>query len=353
MGTFIGLDIGTSAVRAAQVRTNRAGEATLEQVGQVMLPPGAVRDGECIDVETVAESIRTLWSQWKLKGKKVALGIGNQQCVTRIIDVPYTSDEELREALTHQAQDYVPIALEDASLDYTVIEYLEDDEGGYLARVILVAAARSSVDRVVEASKKAKLEPMVLDLDALAQLRSLAPDHAEGDRGAELLVDIGSSVTDIVVHQHGTPRFVRELMMGSGDITDALVASLGMSYDEAEQRKAECGCGEDAFASAGGPEVARIVRERAGALVAEIRGSLDFYRAQVEAVPVSRALITGGGSRMAGMRQALEAALDIPVEPGHPLSNLKVGRTGLDEAQLEEAEPFLCVAIGLALAQAS
>jgi type IV pilus assembly protein PilM len=159
-------------------------------------------------------------------------------------------------------------------------------------------------------------------------------------------------VTDIVVHQHGTPRFVRELMMGSGDISEALVASMGMSHEEAEQRKAECGVGEDAFTSSGGPEVARIVKERAGGLVSEVRGSLDFYRAQVEAVPVTRALVTGGGSRMRGMRQALESALDVPVEAGHPLSNVKVGRTGLDEAQLEEAEPFLCVAIGLALAQA-
>lgn len=353
MSTSIGLDIGTSAVRAAKVRTNRAGEPTLDQIGQVMLPPGAVRDGEVIDVEAVAECIRTLWSEWKLKHKKVALGMGNQQCVTRIVDVPYTDDDELREALNLQAQDYVPIPLDQASLDFTIIEHLEDDEGGRLARVILVAAGRESVDRVVEAVRQAKLDPITLDLNALAQLRSLAPDHPSTDSGAHLLVDIGSAVTDIVVHQHGTPRFVRELMMGSGDLTDALVASLGMSHEEAEQRKAEAGCGDDAASSPAGPEVARIVRDRAGALVSEIRGSLDFYRAQVEAVPVTQALITGGGSRMRGLREALQSALDLPVESGRPLSNVKIGNTGLDEAQLEEAEPFLCVAMGLALAQAS
>lgn len=350
MSTSIGLDIGTSAVRAAKVRINRAGEPTLDQIGQVMLPPGAVRDGEIRDIEAVAECIRTLWSEWKLKTKKVAVGIGNQQCVTRIVDVPYTGDDELREALNLQAQDYVPIPLDQASLDYTVIEHLEDDEGGRLARVILVAAGRQTVDRVVESVRQAKLDPVTLDLNALAQLRSLAADHPATDRGAHLLIDIGSSVTDIVVHQHGTPRFVRELMMGSGDITDALVASLGMAHDEAEQRKVECGCGENAFASAAGPEVARVVRDRASALVSEIRGSLDFYRAQVEAVPVTQVLITGGGSQMTGMRESLEAALDLPVEVGRPLSNVKIGNTGLDEAQLEEAEPFLCVAMGLALA---
>lgn len=353
MGTSIGLDIGTSAVRAVRLKTSRAGEPSLEQVGQVMLPHGAVRDGEIIDVETVAECVRTLWSEWNIKGRKVVLGTGNQQCVTRIVDVPYTNDDELREALTMQAQDYVPIPLDQATLDYNVIEYLEDDQGASIARVILVASARDTVDRVVEVAKLAKLDPVILDLDALALLRTLAVDHSPVEQGAELLVDIGSAVTDIVVHQHGTPRFVRELMMGSGDISEALVASLGMTYQEAEQRKAECGCGDDAFTSSGGPEVARVVRDRAGALVAEVRGSLDYYRAQVEAVPVTRALVTGGGSQMAGIRQALQSALDIPVEAGHPLSNIKIGSTGLDEAQLEEAEPFLCVAIGLALAQAS
>jgi type IV pilus assembly protein PilM len=353
MTTSIGLDIGTSAVRAAKVRINHAGEPTLDQIGQVMLPSGAVSDGEVVDPDAVAECIRTLWSEWKLKHKKVAVGIGNQQCVTRIVDVPYTGDEELREALNLQAQDYVPIPLEQASLDFTVVEHLEDDEGGRLARVILVAAGRQSVDRIVEAVRQANLDPTVLDLNALAQLRSLSPDHPSSESGAHLLVDIGSAVTDIVVHQHGTPQFVRELMMGSGDITDALVASLGMTAQEAEQRKAECGCGEDAASSPAGPEVARIVGDRAGALVSEIRGSLDFYRTQVEAVPVTQVLITGGGSRMRGLREELHSALDVPIEAGRALSNVKIGNTGLDEAQLEEAEPFLCVAMGLALAPTS
>lgn len=353
MPTQIGLDIGTNAVRAAQVSTNRAGEATLEELGQVILPPGAVRDGEVVDPPTVADSLKTLWSDRGFRGRKVAVGVANQQVVTRLVDLPSVSDEELAEAVPLQAGEHVPIPLESATLDWTVLEHFADGEGNELVRLALVAAHRDMVDRLLQALRLARLDPVVLDLDAFALLRALRDDQPDDDHGAAMLVDVGSAITDIIVHEHGAPRFVRELTMGAGRITDALISQLALRHDEAERTKALAGCSGGPPPQGISPEAARIVHDRARTLVDEVRGSLEYYRAQDHSVPVTRATLTGGGAQLAGLAQLLAEALDLPVEPARPLTNLKVGRTGLADEELEEAEPFLSVAIGLALAPTS
>ena len=353
MPTRIGLDIGTNAVRAAKVSTNRDGEATLENIGQVILPPGAVRDGEVVDPQTVAECLTTLWSERGLRSRKVAVGVANQQVVTRLVDLPAVSDEELAEAVPLQASEHVPIPLDSATLDWSVLERFADGEGNEFVRVALVAAHRDMVERLLEALRLAKLDPITLDLDAFALLRALAADHLPETEGAEVLVDVGTSITDIIAHEHGAPRFVRELTMGSGRITDGLITQLAMRVDEAERTKALTGCSGGPPPEGVSPEAVRIVADRARDLVEEVRGSLDYYRAQDHSVPVRRALLTGGGAQLTGLSEMLSEALEVPVEPARPLSNLKVGRTGLTDEELEEAEPFLSVAIGLALAPTS
>jgi type IV pilus assembly protein PilM len=346
--TAIGLDIGSSAVRAVQVTAGGRGPATLDRVGQVMLPPGAVRDGEISDHGVVAEALRSLWSRYGFKRREVNLGVANQQVVVRQTEVPYLPDAELRESLGYQAQDAIPIPLEQAILDFHTVEEFEDDGGNRLSRIMLVAAQRQMVDGIVEVANAAKLQPVGLDLDAFAILRSLAPSSAVAESGGEMLIDIGAFVTNIVVHENGVPRFVRILLMGGGGITDQLTSALGMSWEDAEDLKARTGIADD-YAFGGADEASGIITERAVRFVDEIRGSMDYYNAQGAVVPVRRAVISGGASQLPNLRERLSEVLRMPVDRGHPMQLLKIGNVGLSSEQLIEAEPYLAVAIGLAL----
>lgn len=345
MPSHIGLDIGTSAVRAVQVSTGR-GSATIERLGQVLLPHGAVRDGEIVDPDAVSEALRLLWSQYGFKGRKVALGVANQQVVVRQVDLPYLPDDQLRESLAFQVQDYIPIPIEQATLDCSVLEHYENAQGERYSRVLVVAAQTGMVNGILAAVRAAKLEPVLLDLDAFALLRALAPDDLLDERAGELLIGIGSSVTNIVVHEQGVPRFVRVLLMGGNMITEGLVGGADLSFEDAEEVKARTGVVTDDFAFA--DEHARIITERANRFVDEIRGSLDYYTAQAESVQVQRVVVTGGGSLLTNLTERLESALRIPVDVGHAFEHLQVGKVGLDEAQLGEAEHYLAVALGLA-----
>ncbi len=347
MTTTIGLDIGSSAVRAAQIKTGR-GVPTLERIGQVLLPPGAVRDGEISQPDVVARAISDLWAQRKLQGREVALGVANQQVVVRQLEVPYLPDDELRASLQFQAADAIPIPIEQAVLDFHTLEQFENAEGEKLSRILLVAAQRQMVDAIVEVADAAKLRPKLLDLDAFAVLRCLAPEKVVHDAGGELILDIGSSITNIVVHENGAPRFVRILLMGGSQITDALIGSLEMSLEEAEAAKAHYGID----ATETGEEAARIVAERAGRFVDEIRGSVDYYTAQPDAVPIYRLVVTGGGSLLPGLVERLGETLGIDVVHAQPMRELEIGDLNVERGNLIDAQPFLAVAIGLALGAA-
>jgi type IV pilus assembly protein PilM len=346
MASVIGLDIGSSAVRAVQLATGR-GTATVERLGQVLLPPGAVRDGEIADADAVSEAIRLLWSQYGLKGRKVALGVANQQVVVRQVDLPYLPEDELRASLPFQVQEFIPIPIEQTTLDCSVLEHFENADGQRFSRVLVVAAQTEMVSSILAVVKAAKLTPVLLDLDAFAMLRALAPAHAIEDGRGELLIGIGASVTNIVIHQDGLPRFVRVLLMGGQAITDGLMSTADMTFEEAEEAKLRTGLVVDDFSF--GDEQASVIADRATRFVDEIRGSMDYYNAQADSIQVRRAVVTGGGSRLLNLTSRLSEALQMPVDVGRPFQHLKIGKVGLEQEQLEEAEHFLSVAVGLAL----
>lgn len=347
MPHVIGLDIGSSAVRAVQVSAHGRRPTTLDRIGQVELPPGAIRDGEVVDGDVVTEALRTLWDRAGFTTRTVAVGLANQQVVVRHVDLPYLPPAELRSSLELQAQEYIPIPVEQAILDMHVLDTYETEDGARFSRILLVAAQRTMVEALTGCVRAAKLRPVQVDLDAFALLRSLAPPRLLPDRDGEMLLDIGSDTTNIVVHAEGVPTFVRILLMGGGAITTSLTGALGLSHEQAERTKAAAGM---AVAGMAPPdEAARLVTERASRFVEEIRGSLDYYTAQPDAVPVNRVVLSGGGAQLPNLKERLSSALDLPVEHGHPMQELKIGKVEYDHGQLIDAEPRLAVAIGLAV----
>ena len=352
--TAVGLDIGTSGVRAAELSFGK-GVFTLQRFGQVALPAGAVRDGEVVDTAAVAAALKQLWAQARFSSKRVVVGVANQKVVVRQVDLPWLPTDELKKSLPFQVQDYIPIPVEQAILDYHPIEELVDDNGVRTLRVLLVAAARDMVTSMLDAVTRSGLDPVMVDLTPFAVLRSLAAVEEVGMSGvpAEAIVEVGASVTNIVVHQGGVPRFVRILLMGGGDVTEAVADRMGVPLEHAESVKQQMGM---LGVAAGGPDThpaGRVIESTGVAFVEEVRGSLDYYLAQQGAARLRRVLLTGGGSRLAGLAERLSAVTRLPVETATPMGTLKIGKTGLSSDQLNYVEPLVAVPVGLAMGVAS
>jgi type IV pilus assembly protein PilM len=343
----VGLDVGTSAVRAVELVLGRE-QVTLTRFGQVALPPGAVRGGEVIDAPAVAAAIRRLWREAGFRSRTVIVGAGNQRVVVRQADLPAMSNEDLRSALQFQAADLIPIPIEEAILDFQIVEEFPTSEGEML-RILLVAAQRDMVRSLLAALEGGGLSASMVDLVPFALMRSLTQSSlvADLEPTAEAIVCVGASITNVVVHQRGVPEFVRMLGVGGDDITQGIANDLGVDADTAEdlKRRAHPDSPDDLES-----RTAQIVIAQSTLLIEEIRGSLDYYQAQPEASPIGRIILTGGGSRTIGLRDSLEQTLGIAVEEGHPLAGIELARTGIPEERLIENEALLSVPLGLALA---
>jgi type IV pilus assembly protein PilM len=343
--TRIGLDVGSTAVRAAELA--EGSPPTVIRAAQVPLPAGAVENGEVREVEAVSEGLRELWTRGGFKSRKVWMGVGNQRVVVREIALPTMPEKELRQSLGFQVQEFIPMPVDEAVLDYHLIEEIEVD-GRQMLRLLLVAAQKAMVDTLVTSATNAKLEPMGLDLVPFAMVRAVGATGAgmELERsGGEAVVDIGAHVTNIVVHAAGETRFVRILPSGGRDITVAIARGLTVEDEIAERLKR----GEVVEESTATPEQAlQVAMQRATQFVDEIRSSLEFYTAQTQGARIERLLISGGGSKLEGFIDIVRQRIPVTVEAGRVFS--KVGsQLSLSEDAQAEAEPVLATAVGLAI----
>ena len=347
----VGLDLGSYAVRAVELTVSH-GRYTLERFAQLTLPPGAIRDGEVVDPHAVSTCVRRLWTEGGFKGKQVVIGVANQRVIVRLADMPSMSEADLQSALRFEAQELIPIPVDDAILDFQILDDVLSGTDDPQMRVLLAAAQRDMVATHVSAVEKAGLRVGAVDVVPFALVRALAhePNPFDSDIRSEAIVCIGGGVTNVVIHENGVPRFVRVLLVGGDDVTEAIVRELNVQIDEAEslKRRADISSYDPDVARAG-----RVVAERLAPLAEEIRGSLDYYMAQAQSSSVDRVLVTGGGSRIAGLMERLQSQLGARVEPARPLDGLHISsRVGLDDEELSDVEPLLAVPVGLAMAAA-
>lgn len=340
----IGLDIGASAVRVAQL-SGTAAAPSLTSFGQVALPQGAVVDGEIRDAGAVSEAIAQLWKRTKLRTKEAVIGIANQRVVVRQVDLPFLEEREFRTALPFQAADYIPMPVEEAQLDFIVLADYMTENNEHMMRVLLVAAATDMVESFVDTVAGAGVEPGGVDLIPFAVARAVSPvaRGESGVGGSEAIVDVGAGITNIVVHHNGEPRFVRILLVGGDDATTAIAELQDVSFEEAEALKF------DITSDIGSDEVKRILRLQVDALVEEIRGSLDYYLSQEDSEPIVSILLTGGGSLTAGLGERMEETFRTPIVRATPLGEVNASKSGLTEEQIAQVQPVSAAAIGLAL----
>jgi type IV pilus assembly protein PilM len=343
----VGLDIGTSAVRATEVAFGSggpaAGNGTLQRLGQVELPPGAVRDGEVVEQSIVSHAIKQLWQQGGFSTKDVVLGVGNQRVIVREMELPWMPLPQLKASLPYQVQELLPVAAGDALLDFFPTGE-EVGERGRTVRGMLVAAQRDTVAANVLAVEGAGLRPVMVDLNAFALVRALARGGAAG-AGTVAFVDIGARVTNVVVAVRGVPALVRVIPQGGGHITDAVATALGVTAHEAEGIKRELGIAYGA--GAGQEAAAEAIGATTRQLVESIRNTFDYDAGNHPGAGIEGVLLTGGGAHLPGLGQFLSSSSRIPVALGDALQGLRLGKT-LDRSRLAGAESLVAMPVGLA-----
>lgn len=351
MGTqVIGLDVGTHAVRAVELSLGR-GRPTVRRMAQVTLPPGVVVGGEVVEPTTVSAALRRLWREGGFKDRSVVVGVANSRVVARMADLPTVPDSELRSSLRYQVQDLIPIPLDEAVLDFQVIERDVQVGDELKVRLLLVAAHREMLRNLLTALAGAGLTAKRVDLIPLALIRAvhdptgwMTDDVAP--EGYDVIIGSGAGVTNVVVHHHGVPTFVRSLPTGGLAVTEAIATDLGIESEDAEAVKR--GVGESTFISEH-PHVDQIAAASLAPLADEVAGSIDFHRAQATDAGLRSVVLSGGGGRLTALRRLLEDQLGVSLATADPFAGMDVDRVPFDAATIARVADQFTVAIGLAL----
>ena len=364
--TVVGLDIGSSGVRAAEFAVGRRTTA-LQRYASVELPEGAIRAGTVTDPDALAEALKELWSRGKFRSKAVVLGVANDAVLVRQMDLEWMPPADFRQALRYQVADSLPVPVDEANLDYYLLEDLElpgegKEEVRRVARVMLVAAGREMVDGFVRALHAAGLRPIRVDLLPFALVRAVSPVVAGPDAPLEAVVDIGADTVVVVVHQGGRPRFVRTIAGHGGDvITRALMERYEWDREDAERTKVVLGMPghtrldllEGELEEEADPDelaehpAHQVIAEHVDAMISEIRATLVYFRGSVpDEQRLSRVVLTGSAARLGGLAEAMSENLDRPVEHLDVRDRIKTPRRLRAE---EDDVASLAVTAGLCL----
>jgi type IV pilus assembly protein PilM len=325
----VGLEIEAAGIAAAEVDAANRVKGALQP-----LPPDAFHEGEIVDADAVAASIKDLWAQHKLS-KRVRVGIGNQRVVVRTLRLPAIENpQEMDAAVRFQAQEQMPMPLDQAILEHQVVGGVSGEDGvSPQVDVVVVAARRDMVQSFVDPLRRAGLEPVGIDLSAFGMIRALAGADG-GDVGAPaelgeprppgqavLYCNLGD-VMNLAVARGRSCLFTRVSPGGMEPIVARLANEAGLTPDHARQWLTYVGLSQPVEEIAGDPEV--IARTRAAldggvsGLVDELRLSLDYYGAQESAVPVDRIVACGPGSAIPGLAAAMEGSVGLPIVAARP-----------------------------------
>jgi type IV pilus assembly protein PilM len=344
-----GLDIEAGSIAATEVEVNGA----IQVKGSAIAPlaPDVFHDGEVVDSDALAGALKALFADHKIS-KRVRLGIGNQQVIVRTVRLPAIEDaKEMEAAVRFQAQEQIPMPLDQAVLEHQVVGGVPGEEGSApQVDVVVVAARREMIASFLEPVRRAGLEPVGIDLSAFAMIRALADaaGTAEVEPGqkpteAVLYCNLGDA-TNLAVARGRSCLFTRLSHVGLEEISARLSAARGLTAEHAFQWLAYVGLGRPLEAIEGDPETVaearRALEEGLATLLDELRLSLDYYGALESAVPVRAVALSGAGSAIPGLAQEMEERLGLSIQVVRPLA-----LAGYEDA----AAARLALSYGLAL----
>jgi type IV pilus assembly protein PilM len=274
----VGLDVDGGYIAAAQVSGGAVQRAASRE-----LEPGIVVDGEVTQPDRLASALKDFFKDVAMP-RNVRLGVANQQIVVRHIELPHIAGERERNAaIRFQTAETVAMPLDEAVIDHQQVGEVESEDGKPRSRVLDVAARRAMVDQLVGAVRGAGLKPEGVDLNAFALLRTLSDKGGENEDAGRVYCHLGG-VVNVAIGIGSECVFTRPL---------------GADWD-----------GDDASVED---------------LAEELRLSIEYYRAQADARPVSDLVLSGPGARVDGLADRVGDLTGLPVSVADPLGFLPAG----------------------------
>jgi type IV pilus assembly protein PilM len=341
----IGLDIGSSSIKAIQLKKRNRG-VEVRAFGMEPLAPQTIVDGTIMDQSAVVDAIRSLWRRLKLRQKDVAIAIAGHSVIIKKISVPRMNPTELAEHIPQEAEHHIPFSRDDVEIDYEVV--VEQNISGQMD-LLLVAAKREVVADYTQVVRDASLNPVVVDVAAFTAQNGFEANYQLRPEETVVLINIGAAISNINIIRGTQSLFTRDVTIGGNLFTEEIQKQLNVSHDEAEAYKIGGSQDEQGMLP---QAVERVMESVADIMSGEFQRSLDFFLATSSESNVSRVCLAGGTAKTLALHRAIEQHSRLPVEVIDAWRNVAI-HPSLDSAYLAAHSPEALVGVGLALRAAN
>ena len=338
---LVGLDIGSSSVKAVELTKKGAGLQLLN-LGFENLQPDTIVDGQIMELNNVANIIASIFNQHQIRTSKVAAGVSGHSVIVKNIVLPQMSEEELQESFSWHAEEHIPFDIADVNLDYELTGNSSES-----LHVLMAACKSDKIANMKQAIQLAGKQPVVIDVDAFALQNCYEVNYQPRPNEIVALLNIGASTMNINILKGTRSVFARDASVGGTNYTSLLQKELGLSFEQAEAVKR----GHPIPAGIEPRPIEPIIATVSDILALEVRKTMDFYRATAgegeEAI--QKILLAGGGSKLPGLADYLAKRFEIEVDVFDPFKEIDVDAKKFDPEYMREIVPEMAVAVGLAL----
>jgi type IV pilus assembly protein PilM len=338
----VGLDIGSSSIKAAELRPLRKGGYELVSLGMEQLSPDCIVDGIVISKIPVSDAINRIFTQQAMKNRHVATSISGHSVIVKKIALPIQSDEDLAESIRWEAEQYIPFDIADVHLDYQVLG--QNSASGNLD-VLLVAVKKEKITDHTSVISMAGKNPVVVDVDAFALQNAYEVNYEPTTHATVALLDIGASVMTINIASGSDFLFTRDVAVGGRQYTDFLQKEFNLNFSQAQSLKhGESVEGTDPS------EVRRVIDSVTEIICLEIQKTFDFFKSTTTVDHIDRMLVSGGAAHTPGLLETLARKFEIPTEKFDSFKSISYDPKRFPS--IADRSPDLAIAIGLALRNA-
>jgi len=336
---LIGLDIGSRTIKVAQSEEKKNGWV-LKKFGMIDIEHGLIEDGAIRNPEAVADAIRQLIKNNKIKETNVVISIAGFSIIVKNIAVQTMEDKQLQETIKFEAEQYIPFDIEDVNLDFQILGVNESNPSQM--NVLLVAAKKEMIEDYVNLVKMAGLNPCVIDVDAFA-LQNIYEVNYETEGENVALIDIGANKTTLNILKGNVSVFMRDVSLGCHQINQKISSIAGCSLEEAESLYQT----EDSE-KISTKDMVEVVSSVVTDWCTEIRRALDFFYSTYPDDHIRKIVLSGGGANIKKFRQLLAVETSSEVEIIKPFEHYSVDGS-FDQSYLDKIAPQAAICMGLSI----
>lgn len=338
MSSVIGLDIGSHSIKLIEVSKERDA-ATLLTAGSIPTPPKALISNLQADAEAIAVAIKKLLHDTGSKSRSVNIALPESQVFTRVIEVPPLSQRELTSAIKWEAEQYIPLPLDQVNIDFSILREAKETTSGKM-EVLLVAAPKALLDKYVNILDLADVNIQGVETEIISASRSLVRSAA--NLKTVMIVSLGNQTTDLAILRGGVLGFTRSISAGGEALSRALVQGLGFERNQAEEFKKAYGLERNKLEG----KIVAAVKPIMDTIIGEMKRAVAYYQEKYKDDRVEAIILSGGTARIPGMVVYIAEAIGIEAQLANPWVGI---RRDPRFAVLDNEGPTFSVAVGLAL----